>query len=412
MKLSPLTLLTLILPPRLLSQDTLAAAPEVMIEDDPPPGLAAVELARSRRCVPLLARVDTLDQQLLPLALRAERILLLEQAVSLEDSTRAVPFAAADPVEVAVRAWFAADLELARQYVAGGDDAIQKQRDQGREQIRQRLAEARAAVNAQAQAAVAATGDLMEAAGECQNVILIRDAVVEACGAAVTPLCIAARAPGSSGEFPFVDAPENIWDVSSFRAWQPPARLGVGAQGGFAGAQTSAMTRVGNLTLVLSVGPMVRNRSTMPAEELAPIQVNLDSLGFTFTHPTYLIAPALTIDFEVIEPLGGETHYFLHFGDLSVPARDVIWTTPAGVGGPVTAVLPATKSVLDRLAAGDPVALTAVRFAKTGAKEGEAVYNLELPDVGQADAVTALVGYFTGGQLGEDFSALLPPETR
>ena len=50
-----------------------------------------------------------------------------------------------------------------------------------------------------------------------------------------------------------------------------------------------------------------------------------------------------TLDTARAEPLAGETRYFLHFGDLSNPARDVIWTSPS-TGHPIQAEVPATRS--------------------------------------------------------------------
>jgi hypothetical protein len=158
--------------------------------------------------------------------------------------------------------------------------------------------------------------------------------------------------------------------------------------------------------VVLSVEPMIRDRTQVPAADVSQLQANLDSLGIAYKHPKYILAPSLAIAVEVSEPLAGETRYFLHFGDLSNPARDVIWSGPA-TGHPVQVQLPATKAVLDRLATGEGVSLTAVRFADAAQKQGEAVYSVELTQVGQALAVSQLLAYMKSG-LGEDFSALVP----
>ena len=60
------------------------------------------------------------------------------------------------------------------------------------------------------------------------------------------------------------------------------------------------------------------------------------------------------------EPIGGETHYILHFGDLSDPLNDVIWSTVATPGAPVEAVIAPPGWVLNALARGEPVAFTKV----------------------------------------------------
>jgi hypothetical protein len=396
-------LLAVLLPVGLRAQDTTAAQPA---EPPPPASIVAAESARSKRCVPVLARLDTLNTRLSPLAVRADRIRKLDEAVALEDTTRAAPFDAADSVEVAVRAWFADDQVLARQYAESGDSAIEARRAQGRDRIRQRLLEELDAVSARGREMIAAAGDLEMGARECQGVILVRPAVLEACGTADIPVCAGARAAEPTGPYRFVERAEYMWDVESVRPWEQPARLGPTPSGGLGGAQTAAVAQRGNLMLVLSVEPMVRDRAEIPAAELAQLEANLDSLGIAFRHPKYLVAPALAVELEVSEPLGGETHYFLHFGDLSNPSRDVIWTSPA-IGRPLQGFLPATKAVLDRLATGEGVALTAIRFADAAQKQAEAIYSLELTQGGQALAVSQLLEYLKTG-LGEDFSALAP----
>jgi hypothetical protein len=400
-----LLLLGLFIPFALGAQDTLTATPQVA-EPPPPARLVDVESARSRRCVPVLARLDTLNTKLAPLATLADRIRLLDQVVVLEDTTRAGPLSTTDSVEVAVRAWFAEDQVLARQYAESGDSTIEARRAQGRDRIRQRLYDALGAVSARGRETIAAAGDLEQGARECQGVILVRPAVVEACGSADVPVCVDARAAEATGRYRFVDLPEHLWDVESIRIWEQPGRLGPTPDGGLGGAQTAAVAQRGNMMLVFSVEPMIRDRAEIPAAELARLEANLDSLGITYRHPKYLVAPALAVELDVIEPIGGETHYFLHFGDLSNPARDVVWTSPS-TGHALQGVLPATKAVLDRLAAGEALALTAIRFADAAQKQAEAIYSLELTQGGQALAVSALLEYLKTG-LGEDFSALVP----
>jgi hypothetical protein len=64
--------------------------------------------------------------------------------------------------------------------------------------------------------------------------------------------------------------------------------------------------------------------------------------------------------------------------------------------------------VLDRLVAGEPISLTAVAFPQAGSMEGDAVYVLELPNVGQANAVQALMQYMSSGEMVRDFGAIAP----
>jgi hypothetical protein len=172
------------------------------------------------------------------------------------------------------------------------------------------------------------------------------------------------------------------------------------------GARTGTVEQRGNLMVVLSLEPMIRDRTQVGPSDVAALESTLDSLGVAYRNPKYVLAPALTVEVEVAEPLAGETRYFLHFGDLSDPAHDVIWTAPA-TGHPVDAQLPASKAVLDRLAAGEPVSLTAVKFNDPAQKQAQALYSIELTDAGQVDAVRNLVEYWRR-DLGTDFDELVP----
>jgi hypothetical protein len=69
---------------------------------------------------------------------------------------------------------------------------------------------------------------------------------------------------------------------------------------------------------------------------------------------------------------------------------------------------PIRKPVLDRLVAGEPVSLTAVRFPQAGSMEGEAVYSLELPNVAQAAAIQTIHEYIQSGEMLRDFTQVAP----
>ncbi|MDP2959716.1 MAG: hypothetical protein Q8N53_25150, partial [Longimicrobiales bacterium] len=97
----------------------------VLGQDVPPPGLAEVELARSRACVGSLGRLAELNAILQPYAIRMERLRVLGGAVSLEDVAQAAPLSAVDSMEVAVARWFVADSVSAARYVAEGNETIQ-----------------------------------------------------------------------------------------------------------------------------------------------------------------------------------------------------------------------------------------------------------------------------------------------
>lgn len=381
-------------------------------QESAPPGLADVELARSRACVPALARLAELDRELQPLLGRAARLQALDRAVVLEDSTDVAPFDASDPLEAAVRDWFVRDGELGRQWAESRDTAVARQRDGARTAIRQRLAGALEELEARGQGRLSDAGDLQAAVTPCEGAILVRSAVMEVCDTVESPVC-AAAADTATATLRFVAAPEDLWDVEEFRPWTDPTSLRVLPQGSLGGARTVTRARRGNLMVVLAVAPMLRDREVLTAEQAAEFDANLDSLGFTFEHPELVFAPAIELQLNAAEPLGGETHYMLHFADLSDPPNQVIWSAPVGPGGPVQAVFPATPSALARLERGQALSFTAVALqeGEGEAVQGDAVYSIPLPTVNQDRAVGALLAYMAGGQLSRDMTRLVPPDT-
>lgn len=410
MKTLPALVLALVLPLQasVAAQETppSEAAPTDM--EAPPERLAAFELARSRACVPALAMLADLDVRLEPLHRRADRIQRLADAVALEDSTRAEPFDGSDPLEAAVLQWFAADLELALEYVSGGSEDVQERRTRAREEIRQRLLDALDAVGAEARDMIETAGDVDAAAAECEDAILVRSAVLEACESAESPVCDEARSGEPGGRYGFVDAPEDLWDVEEYRPWSEPSPLQRTPEGGVGGARTGTLSRRGNILLFLGLEPMIRDRSSLSEEEAAGFDANLEALGFEFEDPRYVMAPALTVRLNLSEALAGETHYLLHFGDLSDPANDVIWTGAPEGPGPILATFPASGAVLQALSAGDDVSLTAVRLNE-GGDEADALFTLGVTSVGQARSVSGLLSYMAAGAFARDLRALLPP---
>ena len=407
MKISPALLLAVLnLPTPLLAQDTLAAVPaEALL----PPELMAAELARSRRCVSTLARMEALDARLDPLGRRVDRIEALGRAVTREDSTQAVPFDASDPLEEAVSQWFAADQVLARQYATSGDSAVEARRAEGRDQIMGRLQEAVDSVQARGTDLITESGELPTEIRECDGSVLVRSAVLEECDTMDTLLCGEARGATPAGRYRFVDAAEDLWDIESVMPWSSPTTVAFTPQGDVGGAQTSTASRRGNLLLALAVRLLVQDRSTVSQDQLTDLQASLDSLGFALEHPQYLIAPVLTLGLNVTEPLAGAHFYFLHFGDLSEPVEDVIWSAPTAAKGALEVIIPAKRATLDRLAEGEIVTLTAVRFPDPTSTSGEAVFSLQLTSAGEASSVSEFLSYVTGGQLSDDLTALVPP---
>jgi hypothetical protein len=375
-------------------------------QDTAPPGLAEVEVARSRSCVATLGRMAELDAALDPFARRIQRMRELANAVVLEDSTGVVPFDAADPMDSAVRSWFAEDGALALENVEAPSDSLLEERSTGRERILQVLRDEVSAVQASAETPMAEAAEVDAEARTCQGAMFVRSAVLEACETTESPLCGPASRT-EAGSFQFVEDPEDLWDIEQFRPWTDPGRLGRAPDGTLGGARTFASVRKGNVAISVGVSPIIRARSELTPEQIAEFEANLDSLGFQFDHPDFVMAPGMDVAANLPDPIGGETHYILHFGEVTSP--QVIWTLPIQTGGYVQRVFPAPGPVLALLQEGAGLTVTAIRAPEEEGGEPEAVFSLGLLTVNQTSAVTALLGYMSGGGLSTDLAALVPP---
>ena len=378
-------------------------------QDVPPAGLAEAELSRSRTCVANLADLAALNATLEPLARRLERLNALGRAVSLEKAGDVAPFEPSDSLEGAVARWFAADSALAGRYLANPDSALLRERSAARTTILERLGGAVRATAAEGQAKAREGAPIQNAALPCDGAILVRSAVLEACATTPSPVCEAATAEDPEGSFRFVDSPEDLWDVEEYRPWNQPTALQPTPDGGLVGARTSARARRGNVVFSLSLTPILQRRSELSEEEIAEFEANLDTLGYAFDHPLFVMAPGFEIQAQLPAPLGGETHYVLHFADLS--GDDAIWSIEAGTPGRVQASFPATRTDLARLQAGEPVSLTALQVTEEEGAEtaAEPVFTLTLLQVGQAVNVGALVQHMASGDLSWDLALLVPP---
>jgi len=382
---------------------------EVLEDAPPPPGMAELEEARSRMCVAGMARLQEVGAELDPVQQRAFRLEMLFQAVALEDSVRVSPLGD-DPLEAAVREWFVADEALAMEHLESEDDEVGARRREARDAVLERIRIAHSEATAEAQEIVGSAEGLDVVIRDCDGAILVRGAVLEACGDAGGPLCESARAEEPIGPFRFVDDPATLWDIEQLRFWSEPSALRPTPDGGLAGARTATMVRRGNVSGAIGVEAMIQSRSAMTPEQAEEFDTNLEVLGFDFDHPAFVMAPAMAFDVDAPGPLGGETHYILHFGDLSDPESDVIWAVPTGTGGPVGSVFPLEEVVLVRLAQGHEVTLTAVRIPEGEGEPTEAVFSLGFTSIGQEETVTALLQYMAGGQLAEDLASFLTPD--
>ena len=385
--------------------------PEAELEEElpPPAHLVRAELERSRMCVPGLAQLQEVSERLQPLRERLERIEALHRAVALEDAERVAPFDEGRPLEVSVQAWFEADEEMGRRFAESGDDEILEERAERKEAMLEELEEAHGELGAQIQQIVESADGLGLAIRDCEGAIFIRPAVRQACQEGNGPLCQALQDESRFPGLRFVDNAEDLWGFEQLRPWNEPSRLRPSPDGTLAGARTGSLVRRGNLTVFVAFQAMIRPRATLSEEEQAELDGTLEAMGFEFDHPDLVMAPGLSVEVDVVEPLDEETHYFLHFGDLSDPENDVIWAFLADTGGPMGAAFALEEQPILRLAQGEPLSFTAIRLPEEGRGEGEALWSLSVSNLGQSQWVLALLQYMADGRLSQDLASLVPP---
>jgi hypothetical protein len=388
-----------------------ATALGVGAQATPPTGMAAVENARSTDCVGKMAAVADLNAKAAPYVRRVQRIQALARAVALEDTSDVAPMDTLDALERDVRDWFQRDDSLALKIVAG-DSALVARRDQEREAIKKRLQDEMSSVTTEAQGKLAGADSVQSEALPCQNAIFVRPAVLEACKTtASSPLCGPAALPPDSAAkvspFKYVNKAEDLWDVEEMRPWTDPVPLQQAPDGSMVVPRTAARSRHGNIIVAVALAPMIRSRAQLDSAQIAEFESNLDSLGYTFDHPDFVMAPAIEIQASLPAPVGNENLYLLHFGDVANP--DVIWSMKAGDGGVIQASFPATPKLLDRLKAGDQLSFTAVDVPE-GSAQGTPVYSVTLLNLNQVKATTTILGYMESGDLAKDLKALVPPK--
>ncbi len=383
----------------------------VLAQDSVPANLAQVELARSRNCVGPLSRLEDLNKAMAPQVQRFNRLQAIGRAVALEDTSVISMLTPSDSVEAAVRAWFQQDDRLAMQIVATGADSLRQKRKAARDSVKALLTRSLQAVQADAQtrADSAHAQDVEAAAAPCTGMIFVRSAVRSACDGTSSELCRVAAADTTKPEDPyrFVETPEALWGVQQFLPWTDPTPLQVGPGGQLVGARTQTRSRQGNVVVNVALQPLIRQKAQLDSSQVAEAKATLDSMGFTFDHPDLIMTPALSLQMNLTEPLGGETNYVLFFGDLGNP--DVLWTTSAGAGAPEHVVIPLTPADLKKLEAGTPLGLAALKVPEGEGAKAESVFTIGLLQVNEAQAVSALADYMSG-KLGEDLKTLVPPK--
>jgi hypothetical protein len=373
-------------------------------QEELPAGLARVEIERSRQCVNVLARIQALETELEPLAMRSERMMALANAIALEDRSSAAPYDTTDPVEADVVAWFDRDQALATRYVESRDEALVAERNAARQNVKDRVTGVLIDLQTQADARIAAAGELTTTVGGCDGAILVRPAVLEVCDSTPSPVCEPARNPTPESPYRFVDQAVDLWQVEEVRPWTTPSPLGVTPDGQMGGARTVGYARTGNLTLSLAFAPLLGSKTDFTPEQLDFFQTVNDSVGFAFEHPDIAFAPALSMRATVPEPLAGETLYVLHFDEPQ--DADVLWTGPAGTGAAPQTTIPLDPRQLSRLASGHPIRFTAViQEAEDGS--GDVAYSIQFTPLNQARATSTLMSYFAR-QLSADLARLAP----
>ena len=366
-----------------------------------PSRLAEVEVERSRICVGTLAGIAVLDQTLEPLVTRGTRLRQIGEAVALEDRNSLEPFDLTDQTESMVRDWFTTDAALAQRYLTTEDAQLQAERQAGRETIKNLVGQALTALQTRADSVLTANADLIQTAGPCDGAIFVRSAVQDACADASGAICDQVDLPaGEAVDFRFVDSGESVWEIQESRPWTVPGPLQPTADGQLGGGRTIAYARVGNVAVSLSFSPLFVNREDVSTEDLAGYQAINDSLGLTFEHPELAVAPVLGLRAALPEPLGTETRYVVHFGEITAP--DILWTGAAGSGVSIEAAIPLAAAHVVRIRAGDPITLTAIG----GESGNQTEYSILVGNVNQAPAATVLLNYMTS-QMAEDLGRIM-----
>ena len=373
-------------------------------QDAPPAGIAEIELERSRVCVPVLSQLDALNLQLQPLGIRTERLRQIAAAIAIEDRTVMDSLNVNDPTESAVRDWFLSDGRLAQSFLDTNQQTILQQRTVDRELIKGTVQATLEGIQSEAQGIIEEAGDFGAEASSCEGAILIRSAVIEACGSEQNLICDAAKPANSDGAYRFVDSPEDLWDVQEFRPWTSPGPLQLAPDGQLDGASTVAFARQGNVAFSVAFQPDIRPRADMAPENIQTFQTLLDSIGFEFNHPELIYAPALTIRATLPEPLAGEDRYAIHFG--AIEGGDVIWEGPSGTGDPIEISILLTPIHIVKLTQGESLELTAIRSLDDGSDE--ALFGLALTPVNQVAATQSLLAYMAT-QMPQDLNLLVPP---
>ena len=373
-------------------------------QDAPPAGIAEIELERSRLCVPVLTQLDELNLQLQPLGIRTERLRQIAAAIAIEDRTVMDSLNVTDPTEAAVRDWFLSDGRLAQSFLDTNEQTIQQQRAVDRELIKGTIQATLEGIQSEAQGIIEDAGDFGPEASSCEGAVLIRSAVIEACGSEQNLICDAARPANSDGAYRFVDSPEDLWDVQEFRPWTSPGPLQLAPDGQLDGASTVAFARQGNVAFSVAFRPDIRPRTDMAPENIQTFQTLLDSIGFEFNHPELIYAPALTIRATLPEPLAGEDRYAIHFG--AIEAGDIIWEGASGTGAPIEISILLTPIHIVKLTQGESLELTAIRSLDDSSDE--ALFGLALTPVNQVAATQALLAYMAT-QMPQDLNLLVPP---
>ena len=373
-------------------------------QDAPPAGIAEIELERSRVCVPVLSQLDALNLQLQPLGIRTERLRQIAAAIAIEDRTVMDSLNVNDPTESAVRDWFLSDGRLAQSFLDTNQQTILQQRTVDRELIKGTVQATLEGIQSEAQGIIEEAGDFGAEASSCEGAILIRSAVIEACGSEQNLICDAAKPANSDGAYRFVDSPEDLWDVQEFRPWTSPGPLQLAPDGQLDGASTVAFARQGNVAFSVAFQPDIRPRADMAPENIQTFQTLLDSIGFEFNHPELIYAPALTIRATLPEPLAGEDRYAIHFGAIEV--GDIIWEGASGTGAPIEISILLTPIHIVKLTQGESLELTAIRSLDDSSDE--ALFGLALTPGNQVAATQSLLAYMAT-QMPQDLNILVPP---
>ncbi len=395
-----------------------------------PPGLDSAEVARARSCA--LVEATYIRGQTVGVALQDTLVLLTDlvsridadarfQSGSTGDGRAYLTFEAGEGEALRVDTVFAGtDLFPMLSGFTGWQDrntgALEAGDATAQAEFTQRRSDLRAYVRSRGRALLERVQQLPPLLQDLQvqgqmcvaDVRLLRAPIVAECDAQEfqTGICMAARGDSTAGTMVFVDSVEEIWADQSLGEWLSHTPISAG-EGGLTGGQVQIAARAGNALFEMSLGPLVRPREGMEADQVTEFDAVLDSLAIDFAHESYAMVPLLQIRTNITVPLSAESYYLLHAGP--VEGGQSIWSAQA-TGQLLGTQIVLSPDLLAILEGPEEIRLSAVNVVDE--ETLQPIWSIPLATEGRATTVRALMDYLGTTFSGELDAAIAQLEAR